>query len=172
MASPQEIGRLRVTVGYLGEKSQHGWWSSEFFSANAEAFLAPVFGKTVTLTQYHGASEAARRIHDEYIGIGRVFHLFRLPESVEQAVFEALQAPDFCHTLRTDIESRENAQAVIQALASPSTGGTAGAAQQGPIQVGTIDDIESSNWLSEVAHCYQAAFTAGVRAYPYLVDGK
>jgi hypothetical protein len=89
----QEIARLRMIVGFLGEKGQHNWWSSEFFSATAPAFLNPVFGKTTTLAQYHGVKESARRVHDEHIGVGRVFHLFRLPESIEQALFEMLQEP-------------------------------------------------------------------------------
>ena len=86
----REITRLRMIVGYLGEKGQHNWWSSEFFSPTAPAFLNPVFGKTATLAQYHGVKEAARRVHDTHIGVGRVFHLFRLPESMEQAIFEVL----------------------------------------------------------------------------------
>ena len=61
----QTIARLRMIVGFLGEKGQHNWWSSEFFSATAPAFLNPVFGKTATLAQYHGVKEAARRVHDE-----------------------------------------------------------------------------------------------------------
>jgi hypothetical protein len=86
----REIARLRMIVGYLEEKGRHNWWPSEFFSATAPAFLNPVFGKTATLAQYHGVREAARRVHDEHIGVGREFHLFCLPEAIEKAVFEAL----------------------------------------------------------------------------------
>ena len=31
-----------------------------------------------------GVLEAARRVHDEHIGVGRAFHPFRLPEIMEQ----------------------------------------------------------------------------------------
>jgi hypothetical protein len=88
----QQVARLRMIVGFLGEKSQRNWWPSEFFSDTAPAFLNPVFGKTATLAQYHGVKEAARRVHDDHIGVGSVFHLFRLPDSIEQCLFELLQS--------------------------------------------------------------------------------
>lgn len=167
----QEIARLRMIVGYLGEKDQHNWWSSEFFSATAPAFLNPVFGKTATLAQYHGVKEAARRVHDEYIGIGRVFHLFRLPESIEQAVFEVLQDPAIRDGLRRDIESQNSAAAALQALCAEISGDASGSLQEGPVQIGVISDLESTRWLSDAACRYQAAFDAGSRCFPYLVDG-
>ena len=37
-----KIAELRVLVGYLGEKAQANWWSSEFLSNNAVTFLAPI----------------------------------------------------------------------------------------------------------------------------------
>lgn len=69
----REIARLRLTVGYLGEKGQHNWWSSEFFSATAPVFLNPVFSKTAVLAQYHGVKEAARRVHDAHIASAACF---------------------------------------------------------------------------------------------------
>lgn len=47
-----EITELRVLVGYLGEKGQANWWGSEFFSATAAAFLAPIFNRSLFLAQY------------------------------------------------------------------------------------------------------------------------
>jgi hypothetical protein len=173
-ASANEIGRLRIVVAYLGEKGQHDWWPSEFFSPNAPAFLAPVFAKTTPLAQYQGAKEAARRVHDEHLGIGRVFHLFRLPESIEQAVFEVLQDPANADALRSDIESQDAAVAALLALAAGNAinppNPQPAQVQQGPIQMGTALDLDGARWLSSTAHCYQAAFTAGVRSFPYLVD--
>ena len=89
----QAIVRLRVIVGYLGEKAQFDWWQSGFFTPSSAAFLNPVFARTSALAQYHGVKEAARRLHDEHIGVGRMFHLFRLPETLEQSLFEFLKEP-------------------------------------------------------------------------------
>ncbi len=161
----KEIARLRMIVGYLGEKGQHNWWSSEFISATAPAFLDPVFGKTAALAQYHGVKEAARRVHDEHIGVGRVFHLFRLPESIEQAVFEMLQDMAVMDALRRDTGSHDAASAALHAIADSN-----GSVQEGPIQIGTLSDLDGISWLSDLARCYQLAFGAEVRSYPYFVD--
>uniref|UniRef100_UPI0039B77F6C BrxE family protein n=1 Tax=Pseudomonas sp. P1B16 TaxID=2986074 RepID=UPI0039B77F6C len=80
----QTIAELRVLVGYLGEQ-QPAWWSSQFFSPTAAAFLGPVFARSTTLAQYQGVTAAAARKHEEHIGEGRTFHLFRLPEIFEQS---------------------------------------------------------------------------------------
>lgn len=124
----QGIVRLRMVVGHLGEKGQHEWWSSAFFSTTASAFLDPVFGKTAILAQYHGVCEAVRRVHDEHIGVGRVFHLFRLPESLEQQLFELLRDPAAMDFPRSDIESPEKSSAALRAL-----GGAPGSLQEGPV---------------------------------------
>ena len=86
-ATLAQIARLKLLVGFLGEQSQFNWWPSAFF--------APVFNKNAFVAQYHGVQEAASRVHDEHIGIGRVYHLFRLPEHVEQALFNSLQNKAF-----------------------------------------------------------------------------
>src|ERR1044072_3601442 len=75
---------LRLIIGYLGEISQFGWWPTAFFDSSSRLFIEPIFSKTSRLAQYYGIKEAACRLHDEYIGIGNVFHLFRLPEGIEQ----------------------------------------------------------------------------------------
>jgi hypothetical protein len=131
----------------------------------APAFLNPVFGKTTILAQYHVVKEAACRVHDEYIGVGRVFHLFRLPESMEQAVFESLQDPAVTETLRADIESEEAAMTALHGVA-----GVAESLREGPVQIGTVADLDNARWLSDLARCYEAAFSAGSRSYPYFAD--
>lgn len=162
----QQIARLRIIVGFLGEKGQHNWWESDFFSITAAAFLNPVFNKTVELAQYHGVKEAARRVHDEHIGVGRVFHLFRLPESTEQALFEFIRYSPVMDALIKGTESPEAALSALHDIADSS-----GALREGPVQIGTVADLESSGWLSQVAQCYEVAFNSGSRSFPYLADG-
>ena len=161
----RRLAHLRVLVGYLGEKGQHGWWPSEFYSATSAAFLTPVFTRTTNLARYHGVSEAARRVHDEHIGIGRVFHLFRLPEIVEQAVFECLQTPAAAEDAQRGVKSVDEAMAALRSFFdSPSP------AQEGPTQVGDVADLDGDLWLPALARCYHAAFAAGSPSYPYFVD--
>ena len=161
----QQIARVRMIVGFLGEKGQHHWWPSEFLSPTAPAFLNPVFGKTATLAQYHGVKEAARRVHDDHIGVGRVFHLFRLPESTEQALFEMLQEPAMADLIAKELDSKEAASGALQEIA-----GSAGDLHEGPVQIGSTENVDRTDWLSGAARCYQAAFNAGSRSFPYLAD--
>jgi hypothetical protein len=161
----QAITRLRVIVGYLGEKAQFDWWPSGFFTPSSAAFLNPVFARTAPLAQYHGVKEAARRVHDEHIGIGRVFHLYRLPETLEQSLFELLQEPAAAVAAHPVLVSQAAALDALQSFFN-----TASAGQEGPVQIGTAVDLEGDAWLGAAAHCYHAAFTQGTRSYPYLVD--
>lgn len=161
----QAIARLRVIVGYLGEKAQFDWWPSGFFSPLSAAFLNPVFARTAPLAQYHGVKEAARRVHDEHIGVGRVFHLYRLPETIEQSLFELLQEPAAAVAAHPDITSQAVALNALQSFfKTPSTG------QEGPIQIGASADLDDDAWIAAAASGYHAAFTKGMRSYPYLVD--
>jgi len=75
--------KMRLLVGYLGERSQFSWWPTSFFGDYSLRFLEFVTPKTSFLAQYHGVIEAARRLHDEHLNVGS-YHLFRLPEEVEQ----------------------------------------------------------------------------------------
>jgi len=77
---------LRMAVGAAGEDKELAWWRSAFCGSMSGACLAPIFPKTVSLAALTGVTAAACRVHDEHIGVGRVFHLFRLPEDLEQAV--------------------------------------------------------------------------------------
>jgi hypothetical protein len=161
----QAIVRLRIIVGYLGEKAQFGWWPTEFYTPSSAAFLNPVFARTTALAQYHGVKEAARRVCDEHIGVGRVFHLFRLPETLEQLLFEVLQDPATVVAVHQPIASRATALDALQSIAKSQ-----GPSQEGPLNIGTAADLDHDAWLAAAAGCYHAAFAKGGRSYPYLVD--
>ena len=96
-----DLAKMRAVVGYLGERNQSGWWQSSFFAPGSQAFLAPVFGRTRLLAQCTGVAQAAAVVHDERIGVGDVYHLFRLPEDIEQALHRALHS----HELSADIRA-------------------------------------------------------------------
>ena len=61
----QDIFKLRICVGFLGESDQYSWWASSFFSPTSSAFLSPVFSKTSFTAQYYGLRKAATIVHDE-----------------------------------------------------------------------------------------------------------
>ncbi|MGY6215758.1 BrxE family protein [Methylolobus aquaticus] len=156
---------LRTVVGYLGEKDQHGWWPSSFFSASSSAFLQPVFPRSHLAAAYHGVVEAGRRLHDQHIGIGRVFHLFRLPEEQERELHEiALRTP----MLKSLTESTACGEAAMAELARIAQGGLV--APDGPVKVGTRRTLLSGEAVEDVARHYHDAFRRGIRCFPYFTE--
>lgn len=151
-----------MIIGFLGEKEQHHWWPSSFFSASSSAFLAPVFSRTETLARLTGVSRAASRVHDEYIGVGTVYHLFRLPESMEQRIVA------YMHKGQEQISvpaAREEALAWLHEYADETP-----IATMGPIRVGGIERLQDEEGWKAVAALYLYAFEMNARIYPYFRD--
>lgn len=156
------ILEARLLVGYLGERAQFGWWPTGFYEPSSRSFLEPVFTKTPRLARYHGVCESARRLHDEHLNVGG-FHLFRLPEEIEQDLHGMMQSDvGECLTER----STQSLEAALDALSRLS--GAGGSASDGPTAVGAIAELESEPTLGLIAEVYWSAFTQGIRAYPYL----
>jgi len=157
------ILQLRVLVGFLGERSQHGWWPTIFFgdySLRSLEFVAP---KTAVLAQYHGAVEAARRLHDEHLSVGS-YHLFRLPEEAEQDLHALLQSAQGAEVVSALPNEKESAMTLLLKLAKKDV-----AAAEGPVSVGNIDTLRSPETAELIARVYWHALSGGFKAYPYLV---
>ena len=154
--------RMRLAVGYLGEKPQHAWWTTEFFGRSSLSFLAPVFPRTEGLAQYHGVLEAGRLHHDERLDAGS-FHLFRLPEEVEQDIHDLLRVwladeervwrPSSCQDATAVLRSRADGEQV---------------AREGPVRIGVIGDLGTEHSVSKLSSHYLAAFSEDVQTVPYL----
>jgi hypothetical protein len=154
---------IRYLVGFLGEKSQCNWWSTSFYTPSSVRFLEPVFARTAPLAQYHGAVEAARRFHDENLSVGS-FHVFRLPEEIEQDLHEIVQLQQLELFDPSLIVDRGSALTALAKL----THGTADEAV-GPVLVGKIDELRSSALLGKIGAIYQRALSSETHALPYLV---
>lgn len=160
--SAEMVTELRVLVGSLGEKGQANWWTSEFFSVTAGAFLSPVFTRSVFLAQYNGVTTAAARVHDDVIGVGRTIHLFRLPIELEQSCQEAANNPAFVARVRPYLTDRQKAISRLAELASAGH-----EPSPGPVLLGLVgDDIATD--LARAAGVYVAAFQQQVQSFPYL----
>jgi hypothetical protein len=160
----QKIVQTRMSVGVLGEKSSHNWWPSEFFSATSDAFLNPVLPNTKSLAQYHGVVEAARRIHDDSIGIGqRVFHLFRLPSALEQQLHERLLLSELGEQNAEVNSTSGHAMEWLTELAGDGT-----EAAVGPIALSSIADFSDEQWLIASAKYYLNAFRTNGQCFPYI----
>ena len=162
-----DLLRLRVAIGFLGEKSQCNWWQSDFFGAASASFLQPVFPRTQFLTQVEGVSAAAGRLHDERIGVGEVFHLFRLPEDFEQSFHQSLQDRDVIDGLAPIVESKESALGFLEAnFGKPKK------PQLGPVSVRKISHIATKKVTDLIGNHYLSAFQADEHdpVFPYLKD--
>ena len=140
-----DILSLRVSVGLLGERDASGWWTSAFLSATSSAFLAPVFGSNILQARYQGVLEAARRVHDERLGIGGVFHPFRLPETLEHRLFDAIQRAK--SEFGEAISSPDAARRALDGLAGGAT-----EARSGPALLGASEILDRRDWIGDEPH--------------------
>ena len=149
-------------MGYLGEKSQFYWWESDFVNPTKKKMLEFVFPRTANIAQYEAVKAAAAKIHDKSIGIGKSFHLFRLPEYVEKTLLEALKAfnGDEFDSL---VYSREKALDELTELAN-----SASLAGEGPINIGQVKNSQWEQSISIIASAYLQAFYDNKKAYPYF----
>lgn len=158
-----DVLALRIAVGLLGEKDQFGWWPSGFLAPTSAAFLTPVFGKHSLQAKYQGVVEAARKVHDDRIGVGRVFHLFRLPETMEQRLFESFGAQETQSRLERVAHSPAAAKDWLAALAGEPL-----ESKPGPVLVGGADRLDGNGWGKVLAAKYVSAFNSGIQCFPYF----
>lgn len=158
--------KLRLAVGCLGESIDPPWWQAGLFSSESDAFLTPVFPRTQWLARMTATSEAAARLHDEHIGVGRVFHLFRLPEALEQQIAEVAKGSELIEQLASVVGGDGEARALIDQLA---TGGNT-VEGAGPLRLGSPDDLAADGTLAAIAAAYRRAFNQEIKVYPYVSD--
>jgi hypothetical protein len=154
--------RLRLLVGFLGEKKQFNWWDTTFLDATGRRFLETVFPRTAFEAGLRCATEAARLVHDGQIGRVGAYHLFRFPVEIEDAI-EGQIAQQLDPAWLTFVADRDAAERELQLMsAAPVT------APEGPVQVGTDKKVLSPDSLADMAAHYRAAFAQGIRCYPYF----
>ena len=160
---PSTLLQLRLIVGFLGERSQFSWWTTSFFGDYSRRSLEFVAPKTSLLAQYHGVVEAARRHHDEHLNVGS-YHLFRLPEEIEQDLHTMMQSSVGADLAKQAPQERETALATLKSLAV-----TISSVAVGPTAIGRIDQLSAGETLKSIAGAYFSAFTQNAKTYPYLV---
>lgn len=155
--------QMRLLVGFLGERAQFTWWATSFFGDYSLRSLEFVTPKTSLLAQYHGVVEAARKLHDEHLNVGS-YHLFRLPEEVEQDLHAMMQSSGGTKLAKQMPHDKDVALEALKALAGAIT-----SAAVGPTAIGKIDQLSACEILKSISGAYVSAFSQNVRTYPYLV---
>lgn len=156
------IAELKLLIGYLGEKSQFNWWESNLLGSSSSAFLIPTFPRTTLLAQYHGVSEAALIAHDESVGIGHNYHLFRLPVSIERSVASTVQEMSEANTLGQVLSSKEHALNRLAELADKVH------ADDGPVNIGIFEESGIEKLIRASAGYYLSAFEQSKRSFPFM----
>jgi hypothetical protein len=159
-----KLATLRAVVGLLGEQAQSSYWSSSFFDAGSKSFLAPVFPRTQILAQYRGVTSAAAIVHDDRIGVGDVFHLFRLPEDMEQGLHAAAEGT----AVPSITESTASRESALQFLTDYT--GENREKSEGPVKIGPLISIRDASVWKEAAAYYLAGIEANTDTFPFFSD--
>ena len=155
--------KLRAVVGFLGEQGDAKRWPSAFFAKSSGAFLSPLFPRTINISQLRGVTCAAARVHDERIGVGDVYHLFRLPEELEQALHTIILKPEIGKLFQTLTLHPEAAMQDLSRIADSNI-----ATSIGPTRIGALTDLAGiANWQKVASH-YQFGFRNEAEVYPFF----
>jgi len=158
----EKIAQIRVLVDYLGEKEQYNWWDTSFLGEIGLEYLKLNFPRTVFLAGVTSVSEAARRLHDEHIGKGMVYHLFRLPFNIEERIHEIIRDMKD-EKAKQLIAAKEDSLELLKGFIDSTVD-----APEGPVQIGTIPKIISEFSVRELAKHYANAFQEDKKTFPYF----
>jgi hypothetical protein len=161
------LATLRLLIGFLGEQRQFNWWSSSFISPSSSAFLTPIYPRSVLAAEYQGVKESAARVHDEHIGVGKIYHLFRLPEFIEQMTLQTLREPAVAGQIQASLKTTDTALASLAEFAKSDQ-----AVDEGPVLSGNIEDLEQPELIGNMAAIYYFAFQNDIKSYPYFRENE
>jgi hypothetical protein len=151
-----KLDRLRWLVAILGSKMNAGWWDCSFMDETGIKFMMNSFPRSATSAAFNATTEAAQRVHDTALGRIGCYHLFRLPLTIEDRLFEASESDG-------DLLSKGAAMAELASMADASIN-----APDGPVQIGVEKKILTETSMRELAAHYHSAFLKGTRCYPYF----
>jgi hypothetical protein len=158
------ICETRILIGFLGEKNQANWWDTSFLSGISLSFLTHIYPKSVFTAQYTGVCKAASIVHDEHIGIGNHYHLYRFPDSIEKSLFNiALQDLEWSSEIKEHIANKENALNRLAIIAKRDCD-----LSEGPVIIGDFEDKNLERLIREASSHYLLAFQKNVKSFPYM----
>jgi hypothetical protein len=130
-------------------------------------FLERLYPRTYFHAAIHATGRAACDVHDRAVGRVRVYHLFRLPESLEAEMnrvppntdeeFITAFRPALCHLGK------------LMDLLTPLCDGAAGTdTAPGAKRIGTDQDLMVAAGFEKTAAVYNHAFAQGKPCFPYF----
>ena len=158
---------LRAVVAALGERATPPWWRTQFLTDAGLRAIARVFPRTAVAAAVRSASTAARPEHDRLIGVGKRYHLFRLPTEFERSIEDQLSDPARQAAVADILKG--GTDALLGELKRISNEHTVSSAA-GPVAIGPVDSIRSGRAIPEFAAHYFAGFSQGSRWFPYVEE--
>lgn len=160
--SIDDLVRLRYAVCALGQNSGSSWWKCDLLSQAGLESLEYNFSRNPFGAGFAATCMAAKRLHDERIGKTGVIHLFRLDPGLE-ILLEQSKSSDFA--LIRGLLGADHGT-LLEELGR--LGGIEIDSPQGPVQVGTLEEVSTANGLAQLARHYHAAFRLGIQVFPYF----
>ena len=138
-----QLFTLRKSVSFLGEKENFSWWQTNILNSVGLKFMQTNYPRTAHNAALEAVGLAATKEHDEKIGLGRVYHLFRLPHELQQSLHQlSLEREKEISFPSTKEEAIEELRSISNEILS---------VQPGPCQIGTKKTIRSSFGVQEIA---------------------
>ncbi len=162
----QAIFQLRALVLALGECVEPSWWKTEFMNETGLRFLERLYPRTPLRAAVHAAGKAASGAHDRAVGRVGVYHLFRLPESLETEIHRLSpdSDKDFLSALRVALG---RPQKLIELL-GPLCGEVVMDAAHGAKYIGMEKDLITMAVYQKTATVYRQSFAQGKPGFPYF----
>jgi hypothetical protein len=160
--------RLRALVLALGESADPAWWKTGFMNETGLRFLERLFPRTYFQAAVHAAGKAASDVHDQAVGRVGVYHLFRLPESLETEIYRTPPDidDDFLSALRGVLGQKEKLMEMLSSICSGEKAETA----HGAKRIGTDHDLMNAEGYRKTAAMYYTAFVKGKPVFPYFAS--
>ncbi len=162
----QNLARLRLLVGVLGQKNHASWWDCSFLTDAGLESLDYNFPRAPFSAAFSATIQAAKRLHDERIGRTGVTHLFRLESELEMMVHRSA-AGEGLEALKSTSLERESLMRELAGL-----GGSEIDSPEGPVQVGDLSHASTDRGLAQLARHYHAGFRLGLRVLPYFASKR
>ena len=163
--------RLRALVLALGESTTPAWWKTEFMSETGLRFLERLYPRTSFQAAVHAAGKAASDAHDRASGRVGVYHLFRLPESLEAEMNRI--SPDFDEEFVSRFRAGlGHPDKLMELLASLCSGAAGTDVAPGAKRIGTDKDLMTADGFEKTAEVYLHAFAHGKVGFPYFAGDR
>jgi|UniRef100_A0A7C3R5P9 hypothetical protein len=163
--------RLRALVLALGESVKPEWWKTKFMNETGFRFLERLYPRSAFRAAIHAAGRVACDVHDRSVGRIGVYHLFRLPESLEAEIHQIPPVSDgeFVERIRSRLGSPDDLMKMLQSLCG-SEGGKDIA--PGAKWIGTHSDLMMSRAFEKTAAVYYHSFSKEKPTFPYFSSEK